>query len=102
MVTHVKLDEQYWRNVALPKNILIHHVFLLGVDLFDRYDVSLEQDEYGDLLRADFIEGHYNLSLKDTMFLDYVKGMIFQIKVLLIDVYLVINLPNTDSRDVEI
>jgi len=49
-------------------------VFLLGVDALDRYNVSLEQEEYGDLLQGDFIEGHYNLSLKDNLFLDYVEG----------------------------
>lgn len=58
--------------------IRLHHVFLLGLDPFDRYNITKESEEHGDILQGAFLEGYYNLTLKDHQFMNFVKGLVFE------------------------
>ena len=71
------LNERFWSHLDTygKTNVEIRHVFLLGKMKFgDDSAIYEEHKLHGDILRGDFVEGHFNLTLKDHMFLDYVIG----------------------------
>jgi len=61
------LNSTYWN---FDPNIEIHHIFLLGVE--DGVTVSESEHQYQDILQTDFMESHYNLSIKDYNFFKFI------------------------------
>ena len=54
------LNPTYW---SFDPNVEIHHIFLLGVE--DGATIHEDEHQYQDILQTDFMESHYNLSIKD-------------------------------------
>ena len=52
--------------------IEIHFIFLLGRSLDQNAEISEEGKQFGDILQTDFAESHYNLSIKDVDFFNYI------------------------------
>ena len=58
------------------RKVLMHPIFLMGNDLFRRSNLTEENKLHGDILQGDFMEGHYNLTLKDHFYLKFIKGSV--------------------------
>jgi len=63
------LSEKYWQFNSARK-IQTHHIFLLGTQ--DSVNLDEEENLFGDILQYDFVESHYNLTVKDHKFFDYI------------------------------
>ena len=61
------LNPENWN---FDPNIEIHHIFLLGVE--DGVTVPESEHQYQDILQTDFMESHYNLSIKDHNFFTFI------------------------------
>ena len=55
------LSEKYWQFNSARK-IQTHHIFLLGTQ--DSVNLDEEENLFGDILQYDFVESHYNLTVK--------------------------------------
>jgi len=62
------LNPKYWN---VNPNIEIHHIFLLGVE--DGATVSDDELKFADILQMDFMESHYNLSIKDHNLFSFIE-----------------------------
>ena len=56
------LKNKYWQFDS-GRKIQTHHVFLLGTQ--EGVNLDEEEQKFGDLLQHDFIESHYNLTVKE-------------------------------------
>ena len=63
------LNQKFWN---FGPKIRIHSIFLMGVE--DGHDVQAERDTYRDILQYDFLESHYNLTVKDIKLLEYIAS----------------------------
>lgn len=57
------LNPVYWDFSNRGANVLIHPLFLLGTQR--GFDLTDEARENNDILQYDFIESHYNLTVKE-------------------------------------
>jgi hypothetical protein len=57
------LNPEFWKLPGRNRNIVIHPIFLLGTQ--NGFQLGAEAREYQDLLQYDFIESHYNLTVKE-------------------------------------
>lgn len=55
-------------------NLYIQTIFLIGRHKYIDIDLKNENDQNDDILQADFHEHLYNLTLKDHMYLDYIRS----------------------------
>jgi len=56
------LNANYWKFTG-NSHVIIHPIFLLGTQ--NGYNLTKEADENNDILQYDFIESHYNLTVKE-------------------------------------
>ena len=64
------LNSQYWKFTKNnDQNVIIHPIFLLGTQ--NGFNLSREAAENNDILQYDFIESHYNLTVKEMNFKKY-------------------------------
>lgn len=62
------LNRQNWK---FDSRIEVHSIFLLGHEA-DIFGLEAESEIYKDLVQSDFHESHYNLSIKDHDFFNFI------------------------------
>ena len=62
------LNSKYWR---FQNKMIFHSIFLMGQQ--DNISISEEIETFGDVLQYDFIESHYNLTVKDVKLLQFIQ-----------------------------
>ena len=62
------LNRKHWQ---FEPDLEIHYLFLLGTE--EKATVPEEEHEYMDILQSDFMESHYNLSIKDHDFFTFIE-----------------------------
>ena len=62
------LNRNHWK---FEPQLEIHYIFLLGKE--KAVTVSKEERRHMDILQSDFMESHYNLSIKDNDFFTFIE-----------------------------